>query len=176
FYFGNPMIALVAAFLFVAGRQDAALTTTRELLNGLKVGAAMTTRFAALASYQSLEDAVSAFLGTPQDDFPVVGDDGRYFGLLGRADLLRALSRRGGSARVIDAARRGTKPLAPDDPLPDVLDRMSDEGAAALPVIEDGRLVGILTPDGMRKLLLVREAMSRGGAAGPPVSPSEAAR
>jgi CBS domain-containing protein len=158
-YWNQPLIVLVALFVFLSGRQEAAHTTTRELLEGVSVRAAMATRFVSLATYQSLEEATAALLGTAQHDFPVVGDDGRLLGMLSRNDLLRELPRRGMTGRVIDAARRGIRPVSPDAPLTDVFDRMNSIQTPAVPVVEDDKIVGLVSADGIQKLLMVRSAL-----------------
>jgi hypothetical protein len=58
----DVVLLLIALFVFLAGRQEAAVATTRELLKGLPARAAMATRLVSLASFQPLDDAVAALL------------------------------------------------------------------------------------------------------------------
>ncbi len=156
----QPMLVVVGLFVFLSGRQESAMTITRSLLDGLPVKAAMTTRFFTLPTFESLEHAASILLSTAQQDFPVVGDDGRYLGMLTKVDLLRELTQRGREARVIDAARRGLRVLSPTDLIPDLFDQWSGFPQHALPVLEEDKLVGLLSADGIQKALLVREALA----------------
>jgi CBS domain-containing protein len=155
----NIVLALLGFFVFLSGRQESTFAAARLMLEGLRVRAAMTTQYLTLATYESLEFAANLLLSSTQNDFPVVGDDGRFMGMLTRNDLLREISRRGPMGRVIDAARRGERVLSPDERLDDLLEQFSGFPQGSLPVIEAGRLVGILNADGVQKLLMVRDVM-----------------
>jgi CBS domain-containing protein len=145
--------------VFVSGRQESTFAAARALVEGLRVRAAMTTQYLTLATYESLEGAANMLLRSTQNDFPVVGDDGRFLGMLTRTDLLREISQRGPMGRVIDAARRGERALSPDEKLEDLLEQFSGFPQGSLPVLEEGKLVGILNAEGVQKLLMVRDVM-----------------
>ncbi|MBL8694137.1 MAG: site-2 protease family protein [Planctomycetes bacterium] len=161
FFQNEPLLILVGLFVFMSGRQEAAAAAAQILLRGITVRTAMTTHFVSVPTYESLEHAASLLLRTSQHDFPMVGDDGRYLGLLTRSDLLSQIEKRGRYARVIDAARRGIETLSPEDLIENVLERHSGSPPHALPVVEEGRVVGLLTGDGIQKVLWLRESLGR---------------
>lgn len=164
------VFALLGLFVFLSGRQESSFASARLMLEGLRVRAAMTTRYLTLATYEPLESAASLLLRSTQNDFPVVGDDGRFLGMLTRADLLRGLTERGPMARAIDAARRDGRAVSPDDPLEDLVEQMPTLSQGSVAVIEDGRLVGLLSAEGIQKLLLVRDVTGLSPPAPPPGS------
>ena len=159
--FNNIVLAMVGFFVFLSGRQESTFAAARLMLEGLRVRAAMTTQYITIATYESLEHAANLLLRSTQSDFPVVGDDGRFMGMLTRNDLLREMSQRGPMGRVIDAARRGERILSPDEKLDDLLEQFSGFPQGSMPVLEEGKLVGILSAEGVQKLLMVRDVTGR---------------
>lgn len=80
---------------------------------------------------------------------PVI-ERGRLVGMVAKDALVGALrstawNRRGEDAPVVDVMRRGVAPVAPDDRLEHAAHLMVRRRVDGLPVVEDDRLVGILT-------------------------------
>ena len=90
---------------------------------------------------------------------PVV-DDEQVLGIIGRRRLQRLGKRRFGTTRAADvmAVPPQAPLLAPDDPLWEALDVMSNGGLEGLAVAVEGRLAGILTRDSVSEAVRVRAA------------------
>ena len=76
--------------------------------------------------------------------YPVVDDDGRCIGMISRGDLLREGDWDDNSP-VSAVAASDVVTVRPTDTVSDALERMIEEQVDHLPVISDGRLVGICT-------------------------------
>ena len=98
--FGNPLLIFIAIFVYLAASSEAQLVAIRAMSRDVPVSAAMMTQFARLAPEAHIDEAVDTLLRTSQSEFPVV-DGGHLVGVLGRADLIRALKQLGP-----DASRR----------------------------------------------------------------------
>jgi CBS domain-containing protein len=96
-----------------------------------------------------------------QQDFPVLDDAGRSRGILSRSDLVTALQKGGASQRVSEIARGNGLTAAPAEPLEAAIQRMREKGQSSLPVVDGGRLVGLLTVENVSDLLLVRRALGQ---------------
>jgi CBS domain-containing protein len=89
---------------------------------------------------------------------PVVGDDGRLLGVVSRSDLLRhrLFSDPGDplapAPTVVEVMTRQLVTLPPDADVGQAADTMGRHGIRALPVVDGGRLVGIVSAE----LLLAR--------------------
>jgi Zn-dependent protease/CBS domain-containing protein len=155
---GNPMLLLIALFVFMGAQAEAQAAEIRWNIGDLRVRDAMITDFLTLTPESSLQEAVDVLLAGSQQDFPVLQGD-RIVGVLARADLMRALAQKGLAARVGDAMRGDCRPVADSAALPTVFDRMQRGSCPLVPVIRDGRLVGILTLENIGEFIMVRSAL-----------------
>ncbi len=98
---------------------------------------------------------------------PVV-DDEQVLGIISRRRLQRLGRRRFGSTRAADvmAVPPLAPVLAPDDPLWEALDVMSNGGQEGLAVAVEGRLAGLLTRDSVSEAVRVRAAAEAARTAG----------
>jgi len=80
---------------------------------------------------------------------PVEDDAGRLLGLVTHRSLLRLVARGGHEGKepviVSDIMIETPRCVSPDTPTLDAMNLMRSEGVGCLPVIEDNRLVGIIT-------------------------------
>jgi predicted transcriptional regulator len=155
---GQPMLLFVALFVFLAAGEERAMVETRSTLAGLAVREAMVSDFRMVDIDDPLDRAVEHLMAGSQQDFPVMSG-GLPVGVLTRADLVRALRQGGEHQRVRDVMREGSGPVQASDALESALQRMREGGLSTLPVLERGRLVGLLTLENIGDLLLVREAL-----------------
>jgi predicted transcriptional regulator len=118
----------------------------------------MITDFRTLESADPLQRAIDHVLAGFQQDFPVL-ESGRLVGVLVRDDLLSALSREGVGGRVEEAMRREFQTADPADMLEPAFVRLQACSCQALPVVRNGRLLGILTKDNVGEFLMVQAAM-----------------
>ena len=82
-------------------------------------------------------------------------------GVLTRAGLVAALQRRGLDVPVGEAMSPNPCTADADEPLEGVVSRMRGRDCSVVPVLEQGRLVGLVTLDNVGDLLMVREALRR---------------
>lgn len=145
-----------------------------ELPTQLTVRDIMTERPRTIEPDQSLRDAARMMVRLGIGALPVVDGEGLLIGMLGERELLRALASdvrgaRGGAA--VEPARAGGAPtrtqvtvreamnrqvlcVSPDQPLADVTATLTNKDVDRVPVVRDGRIVGMLTRgDIVRKLL-----------------------
>lgn len=93
----------------------------------------------------SVHDAARLLLRYGHNGLPVVGDDGQVVGVLSRRDVERALTH--GLGRSAVSGFMGTPPVAaaPDDTLEALETLVAERNVGRLPILENGRLIGIVT-------------------------------
>ena len=87
----------------------------------------------------------------------VVLDQGRMVGMLTFHELLRALASRSGTlgdVKVSDIMQRSPVTAAPDMEVNDLRRTMIDSGARYLPVMQDGKLLGVISFRDVAKAVL----------------------
>jgi len=163
------VLVVISVFIVFAARAELRAIRLRHAFRGVRVRQGMVTEVRTLAANASLEDAARALLAGAQQDFPVL-DGGRLVGLLTRPLVVRGLATLGAGAPVSSVAVRVPLPLDPDDDLEQVLARLQE--GPAIPVVEHGRLVGLLTADNLLELQMIRQARSESehGVAGEPAT------
>jgi Zn-dependent protease/CBS domain-containing protein len=149
---GNPVLLLIALFVWLGADQESSLARLRIAVGGLPARRAMITAFATLAPADTLRRASELARTGFQRDFPVV-EDGRAVGLLTHAVLLRELGARGDGARVGDVMRGDLETVPPDRPLDDLLVRILSRPEQPIVVEANGHAVGLLTADAVGELV-----------------------
>ncbi|MCG8422857.1 MAG: site-2 protease family protein [Proteobacteria bacterium] len=166
--FYNWFLLFIALFVYIGAQQEAEQTHTRSLLAGARVADAMITRFRTLAPQDSIALAADELLNGDQQHFPVIDASGTVLGVLTRPDLIHALADHRHQSEVAAAMRSHCKPVSAGAPLPATVEEMRQQSCPALPVLHDGRLVGILTLENVGEWLMVRSALRQSGDPMPP--------
>jgi Zn-dependent protease len=152
--FSELLLVFFAFFVWLGAAQENAASLGRTLTNGIPVRAAMITEFHRLGHGDTVRDAANLLLSSAQQDFPVLHND-QVIGLLDRKGLLRALAHQGPEAYVAGIMERDFLMLNPHADLAETLPLVARAGRCAL-VMDETRLVGILTTDNLSEFLLLR--------------------
>ena len=158
--FTNPMLLFIGLFVWIGASQEAGAVQTRSALSGTPAQAAMLTDFEELQSRETLADAVRMTLRGSQHDFPVL-DAGRVTGILTRTDLLVALAAYGQDHPVTAVMRREFLIAEPTEMLEIVFQRLQGCDCHTMPVVHDGRMVGLITMDNLGEYLLIEAALQK---------------
>jgi Zn-dependent protease len=155
----EPLLVLVAFFVFLGANAEATAVETRAAGEGLQVRQMMVTNFRTVPIHATLNQAVDLLLSGEQREFPVVDNLGRTEGILTRDNLIRGLSQGGPNSSVAEAMTTGVPTVTPTLGFHEALERLRGSRLPALPVVDlGGALVGLLTLDNITDLLLVRRA------------------
>jgi hypothetical protein len=152
--FSELLLVFFAFFVWLGAAQETAASVGRTLTHGIPVRAAMITEFHKLGHGDSVRDAANLLLSTAQQDFPVMHGD-QVIGVLDRNGLLRALAQDGPEAYVAGTMDREFVALDPSADLAEMLPLLARAGRCAL-VMEEARLVGMLTTENLSEFLLLR--------------------
>ena len=158
--FTNPMLLFIGLFVWIGASQEADAVQTRSALSGTPAQAAMLTDFEELQSGDTLADAVRFTLRGSRHDFPVL-DAGRVTGILTRNDLLGALAAHGQDHPVTAVMRREFLIAESTEMLEIVFQRLQECDCHTMPVVHNGRLVGLITMDNLGEYLLIEAALQK---------------
>lgn len=137
----NPMLLLLAAFVFLGAAAESRQVAVTERLRGWKVRDAMTSDFQAVDSRATVAECAIPLLNSPQRDFPVV-DNGKFLGMLRRSQLLQAVQR--GDAPTIGEIAQDDISLDEGQPLTIAVQTAGASRHPVIPVTKSGALTGLI--------------------------------
>ncbi len=159
--FSNPFLIFIALFVWMGASGESASVSVRSAIAGIPVSRAMITDFRTLYEVEPLQRAAELVIAGSQQDFPVVDGDGRVVGILTRDALVRALSEHGLSGFVGDVMTRTFQTADARDLLDQAFTRLQECACPVLPVLDGGRLVGLVTADNIGEYVMIRGALRR---------------
>lgn len=154
----NPVLLLVGVFVWSAASGELMDVELRAAAEHQLVADAMVLRFATVEAHDPLRRPLDELLAGSQEDFPVV-ERGRVRGMLYRTDLMQGLAEHGEAAPVSAVMCADLPVLDAATPLSDALERFEEHGGRTLPVMLNGRLVGLLTRQNIGELFAARAAL-----------------
>ena len=158
-YTMNPILVFIALFVYLGADDEAELAEARSVLEGVPIRNVMITNFRSLAPDDTLQRAVEETLAGFHLDFPVV-DGHRVVGILTRRDLLSALAQRSRATPVGDLMQTQFRTANPDEDAQDVFSRLEECECHSLPVVKEGRVLGMLTAENVHEFLRLQAALA----------------
>lgn len=157
--FGNPVLIVIALFVWIGAGQEAAMAELKSVLSGIAVSRVTITDFSTISSSDTLTRPVELMLHGTQQDFPVV-DDGRLVGILTRKELLSGLSKSGPDMPVSQVMRKDYPAIAGSEMLQAASEKLQNPDSRVLLVMEKGSLLGLFTVENLAEFLMVQSALS----------------
>jgi stage IV sporulation protein FB len=164
----NPILIFIAIFVYLAASSESHMVALRSVSRGVPVSVAMRTQFLTLVPRAHIDEAVHALLQTAQGEFPVVDDAGKPVGVLGRADLIRAIKTLGPDASVADAMGSELPVVGHRATLEQAFKLLQEKSAPAIGVTDaTGKLVGLVTSETVAEMMMLQNALPKGVKLGP---------
>ena len=153
---GGIWLALIGWFITVAARQQQEQVRRHSHLEVLRVRDAMTSDPLVVPATTTVGEAIERYVRTSRfSSFPIGAPDGRIVGLT-TAQRMAWLPSESRSSAPVTAGAATPAQIAwcgPDDPLFSVAARMNSSPDRRVLVVEDGHLVGILSPSDVARAL-----------------------
>jgi len=143
FSFSNNWLTVVGIIVFSAAQLEERALVFQSVLDNVRLEEVMLTDFATLSPADTLEDALDKAVHSLQDDFPVVrGSD--MVGVISKQRILDAL-RAEGNGYVQAVMNKIFEASVRNDSLASAFRKLTARNSSIIPVVEDQRLVGIVT-------------------------------
>lgn len=155
---GNIFLLFIALFVFLGAEAEAQQAETSTAFENVRAKNALVKRFKTLEENESLARAASQLLAGSQRDFPVVDFRGQLVGILTREDLIRGVTFKGYEARIREFMHKEWLNVDPDAPLEDIYREMISSGIGTAPLIEDDKIVGLLTSENIQEYMMLSSA------------------
>lgn len=171
---GNPFLVIIGVFIFLGAGSEERTVRFKSMLRDVLVQDVMVTDFVNIAPEDTVARCLENVYHRKQEDF-VVEHEGRLVGVVARKDWLEALHSGGPETKVADIMRRHFISVIPRTPLSRLYQDLWHLKQGVFPVVENGKLVGLLTTEDVSRYLMVQAIRQdssagrtlSGGAAGP---------
>jgi Zn-dependent protease len=163
--FVNPWLVLTAVFVWSGAGAEARSVALKAAARELTVREAMLSKFYQVEANLPLMDVYRLAAASGQWQIPVMSN-GHYLGIISRSDLMQGLERKGRRAPAYSAIGSEPAPVSSDAPLDSILEKFTT--GRVLPVMDEGELVGLITPESIQQEIWLRQQVGRG-----PDQPSE---
>lgn len=161
-FMGNPLLVLIAIFIFLSAAGEAGYVEVREATRGRRVTEAMITAFEPLGVMSTADDAAALLLRTTQQEFPVLDGASRLRGVVTHKAIIEALRDKGGATPVLQMMVADVPVVAQGEDLAAAAALLQQSSAHWVGVVDAaGRLVGYLTPESLSELLILRSSREK---------------
>lgn len=157
-YLGSVWFLLIGWFLYTAAQSSYQQATTRDILAGVKVKNVMANEVITVNSDISLSELVdNYFLRYGYGGFPVVEGE-KLIGIISLKEIKGVPKNKwfNTSTKEVLQALDNSLAVSEDDDISMILEKMIQEDKGRFLVINNGRLVGIITRSGIARYLQIK--------------------
>ncbi|WOF15553.1 CBS domain-containing protein [Methanoplanus sp. FWC-SCC4] len=156
----SPILVIIAIFIYLGAGQEAEMMKFNELLRDVDVKRAMTSPVLSVDPDMPVDQVVNMMYSTHHLGFPVISRD-EIIGMVTLSDLSRVSSIDREAMIVKDVMSTSVIVLPPEAPLSDAMKIMSVNSIGRIPVVENNRVVGIVTRTDILKFIEIKEIYSK---------------
>jgi len=153
----NLWLTFIAIFIYLGASEEEKLSRMESLLERLKVGEIMTENVKTVSKDMRVEEFISFVFKNKHLGYPVVEDD-RLVGIVTLHDVVG----KGKETRIEDIMKRDVVVLSPDDPSIKAFRIMNETGLGRIPVVKEGRVLGIISKTDLLRLMEIEEVLKVG--------------
>ncbi len=155
----QPILFVIALFIYFTAKSEAAFVETEHTLEGLDAADASMGEFVSLKMDDTVHHAVDMILNTSQADFPVVNDSGQCVAIATRNDIIHTLRAEGANVPISEVVQTIPAQIELNEPAVVAWQKLTESKLPGAAVVDShGRLVRWLTAENISELILTRSA------------------
>lgn len=159
---GNPLLLLIAIFVFLAALAERSDVVMHDLAGGYLARDVAITSYEALSEDASMALAEAALLRTTQAEFPVLSADAELLGVLTKAAIIKNANAASPARTVASVMETRVPVFKLADPLEDVLNELQNPENAMVAVTDrSGRFLGYITRENVGEWMLLNQDRRR---------------
>lgn len=159
-FFVNPLLILIAFFVFFGSHAESSYIQTKYALSGYKIRDVMMSNFTLLRKDDQVYRAVELLLKGSEQEFVVIDEEGKMTGVLTRNDIIQGLSEVGRRASLEHLIHKDITSFSPETPIENAYHHMSQTGLSISPVINrDGEVIGVVDRDNIFEFIWIQDAL-----------------
>jgi len=155
-FFFSPFLILIALFIYIGANTESTAVKYSHLLQNVTVGDMMSSPVTTVPPTMPLSQVIGMMYASKHLGFPVVDRD-TLIGMVTLADVNRMSSIDREAMQVRDIMTRDPVTLPPEAPVIDALRIMSSHNFGRIPVVIDGKILGIVTRTDILKVAELKQ-------------------
>jgi Zn-dependent protease/CBS domain-containing protein len=152
----SPFLILIALFIYIGANMESSAVKYSHLLQDVTVGSMMSTPVTTVGSTLPVSQVIAMMYSSKHLGFPVIERD-TLVGMITLADVNRTSPIDREAMQVRDIMTKDLITLPPEAPVIDALRIMSAKDIGRIPVVADGKIVGIVTRTDILKVTELRQ-------------------
>ena len=152
--FVNPWLILIAFFIYVGASEEEKLVTFEGLLGRFRVKDIMTPDPIYVTPDLKVGDVIALMFKYKHLGYPVI-EDGKLVGIITLKDVINVDE----NVEVRNVMSRDIVTISPNVSAFEALRLMSERGIGRVPVVENGKLVGIVSRSDLMKVVEILQAL-----------------
>jgi len=152
----SPFLILIALFIYIGANAESTAVKYSHLLQNVTVGDMMSTPVITVPPTMPLSTVIGMMYSSKHLGFPVVERD-TLVGMITLADVNSTSSIDRDAMQVRDIMTRDLITLPPEAPVMDALRIMSAQNFGRIPVVVDGKILGIVTRTDILKVAELKQ-------------------
>ena len=154
-YWKQPVLGLIGLFVIMGASAEKRMVETQGALRGVRVRDVMRTRFWTLPPTASVQQAADELL-TGGDHHLVVAEDDRFLRVVPRTMIIEAVQAGRAGDAVGALQGHAPAPVTPDAVVNEAMLKLQEGAEVPVPVVEAGRLIGLLEMDNLSEFIALR--------------------
>lgn len=156
FFFFNPLLIIIAFFIYIGAGQESQMVRYNVLLSDVMVSDAMSSPVVTVPPTLPVSQVVAMMYSSRHLGFPVLSD-GTLIGIVTLSDVHNIPEEDRQSLHVEDIMTKDIISLPSTAPLMEALKVMSVKNIGRIPVVDRGVLVGIITRTDILRVMELKE-------------------
>ncbi|PKL68054.1 MAG: peptidase M50 [Methanomicrobiales archaeon HGW-Methanomicrobiales-1] len=152
----SPFLILIALFIYIGANAESVAVKYSHLLQNVTIGDMMSTPVTTVPPTMPLSTVIGMMYSSKHLGFPVVERD-TLVGMITLADVNSTSSIDRDAMQVRDIMTRDLIMLPPEAPVIDALRIMSSNNIGRIPVVVDGKILGIVTRTDILKVTELKQ-------------------
>lgn len=153
-FFVNIWLLLIALFVYLGATEEEKIVTAESLLSRFRIRDIMTPNVLSVNPDMTVADVIDLMFKYKHLGYPVVRD-GNLVGIVTLTDLMKADK----NMKVGEIMTKEVLTLQPEQSAFEAFKLMSERNIGRIPIVEEGKLVGIVTRSDLMKLREIIEIL-----------------
>lgn len=153
--FYNPILLLIAIFVFFGAQAESSMVQNIDLLEGYKVKDAMMTNITIVNPDDTLQDMIDILISGTEKNF-IVAENGQVEGVLFQNELIKSIQNYNRDTEVREIMSKDFGTVEIDEDLNSIFRKIRQHRRSFFPVLKDEKIAGSIDMENINEFITIR--------------------